>query len=59
MNEESKEFTAMNPKVKECVCASKYQDERYGMSMRLMNPCKSKDDKTTAYRCTVCRREHK
>jgi len=33
-----------------CTCKSDYQDRRYGVDNRLMNPCKA----TGVYRCTVC-----
>lgn len=46
-------------KIIQCVCSHQFQDERYGKGNRVMNPKakKSKDDKT-AYRCTVCGRDH-
>ena len=35
-------------------CKSKYQDEKYGKDMRVMNETQ---DKPVAYRCTVCEKE--
>ncbi len=34
--------------IKQCSCQSKFQDEKYGKSMRVHNKT------TTGYRCTVC-----
>ena len=47
--------TAARPQPKECVCASEYQDRRYGQNMRLHNP--KADSNGTLWRCTVCGRE--
>ncbi len=44
------------PEVRECVCIHPFQDNRYGRSMRLMNPCKIQN--RPGFRCTVCGREH-
>jgi len=49
----SKDHTTKNPKPMECVCASEYQDKRYGKGMRLHNPTKD------GWRCSVCGRELK
>lgn len=38
------------------MCISPWQDERYGVGMRLHNPC-GKEDKGF-YRCTVCGSGH-
>jgi len=43
-------------KIKECTCESKYQDEKYGKNMRVMNETSGKNG--TGYRCTVCGRNH-
>jgi len=53
MKTQATTHTVKEPKVLECVCASEFQDQRYGKNNRLCNPMK--DGK---YRCTVCRREH-
>lgn len=53
----SKNYTAAEMKIKECVCEHGYQDKKHGRSMRAMNPCKS-GASGTAYRCTVCGRKH-
>ena len=45
----------MVPIIKKCCnpdCKHEYQDERYGLKMRVHNPLKG--DTHTLYRCTVC-----
>lgn len=40
--------------IKECNCASKYQDKKYGEGKRVHNKAKSPDKNDIAWRCTVC-----
>lgn len=42
--------------VLKCICDHKFQDEKYGRGMRIMNPT-GKSDKGDKYRCTVCGEE--
>ena len=42
--------------IKKCNCEHKYQDEKYGKGMRVMNELKSKQGVPQEYRCTVCGR---
>lgn len=42
--------------VLKCVCDHKFQDEKYGRGMRVMNPT-GKSDKGDKYKCTVCGNE--
>lgn len=51
---ENQDHTAKSTKILRCNCKNEYQDERYGLGMRVFNPRK---DKT--YACTVCGRIHK
>lgn len=44
-------------KIKECKCASPYQDKKYGKGKRVMNETKSTKADKTVYRCTVCEQE--
>lgn len=55
-NIDKKAFTAMDPRIIECVCKHEFQDERYGRGMRVHNPCKQEN--STAFRCTVCGMVH-
>ena len=43
--------------IKKCNCESKFQDERYGKGMRLMNLRDSSKHKNEAI-CTVCGTKH-
>lgn len=40
-----------------CNCISEFQDKRYGVNIRIGNPCKIQNGKPTKARCTVCGRE--
>ena len=40
--------------IKYCVCASPYQDKKYGKGKRVMNTVKGKDGSGNQARCTVC-----
>ena len=55
MNTSNKDETVRDPKILDCVCASEYQDKRYGKGKRVHNPCKRPSG--VGYRCTVCKRE--
>jgi len=48
--------TSKPARILECVCAHKFQDERYGSGQRVHNPCKTNESGKTGYRCTVCSR---
>jgi len=38
-----------------CICENEFQDERYGVKMRVMNPTRKKTPTSPQeYRCTVC-----
>lgn len=54
----SLKHTNAPPAVKKCACHSNFQDETYGASKRLMNPCKGPISNPVMYRCTVCNIEH-
>jgi len=41
--------------IKKCNCVSKFQDEKYGEGMRVMNETQEMNPIT--YRCTVCGKE--
>lgn len=43
--------------VKKCSCRNDGQDALHGKGNRVFNPFKSKDGKSTLYRCTVCGKE--
>lgn len=40
-------------RIARCDCVHPYQDDRYGMNMRVHTP-----KKTGGWRCTVCSKEH-
>lgn len=53
-----------NPEVKEfqntvkfltCSCANSYQDQAYGLRMRVHNKVMGNDGKGKGWRCTVCK----
>lgn len=48
-----KDPTKAPSKVLKCACAHVYQDEQYGVGMRLYNPCSGSGNEIE-YRCTVC-----
>lgn len=41
-------------KILRCSCAHKFQDERYGPKMRVMNPTRNESGTKQLFRCTVC-----
>lgn len=40
-----------------CTCENKFQDETYGVKMRVMNS--TGKDKAAGWRCTVCGKEYR
>jgi hypothetical protein len=46
-----------NTEVRHCTCANTFQDATYGASRRVHNAKRTKDGKSTGWRCTVCARE--
>ena len=53
MKAQSQSYSGKSCKSFECVCASEFQDKRYGKNKRLHNPTKE------GFRCTICKREVK
>lgn len=47
-------------KIIDCQCKNLYQDNNYGPGRRVANSCQkpASPGKITAYRCTVCSKEH-
>ena len=44
--------------VKNCSCNHDYQNQRYGVGMRLMNYARKAFNQLGGYRCTVCAKVH-
>ncbi len=44
----------MTAQIHACTCKHVYQDSKYGVGKRVMNPCK----KGAKIRCTVCNAEY-
>lgn len=40
--------------IKQCSCKNKYQDEKYGKGMRVMNYAPKLHNSAGGWRCTVC-----